>query len=204
VLRAGGRRRIAARAAEIREARRSPQIEAAPAVAAAYGASVRALVGLIATLNAELATLEAELAAAFARHPAAAVLESLPGLGPVLGARVLAEFGDDPTRYATPKARRPTPAPPRSPAPRGRGAPCWPASLATATSPMRVPSGRSPPSGPPPAPGSARARRSRGCTHHQALRALANRLVGILHGCLAHHDPYREAVAWRLPPQLAA
>ena len=31
---------------------------------------------------------------------------SQPGLGPVLGARVLAEFGDDPRRYADGKARR--------------------------------------------------------------------------------------------------
>jgi hypothetical protein len=30
--------------------------------------------------------------------------------------------------------------------------------------------------------------RARGATHHQALRALANRLVGILHGCLRHHQ----------------
>jgi transposase len=28
-----------------------------------------------------------------------------PGLGMILGARVLAEFGDDPKRYATAKAR---------------------------------------------------------------------------------------------------
>lgn len=31
---------------------------------------------------------------------------SLPGLGVVLGARVLAEFGDDPKRYADAKARK--------------------------------------------------------------------------------------------------
>lgn len=30
----------------------------------------------------------------------------LPGLGVVLGARVVAEFGDDPTRYANPKAHK--------------------------------------------------------------------------------------------------
>ncbi len=40
------------------------------------------------------------------------------------------------------------------------------------------------------------AHRSRGATHHQALRALANRLVGILHGCLRHHTRYDEATAW--------
>jgi hypothetical protein len=33
-------------------------------------------------------------------------------------------------------------------------------------------------------------------THHQALRALGNRLVGILHGCLHHHTDYDEHTAW--------
>jgi hypothetical protein len=40
------------------------------------------------------------------------------------------------------------------------------------------------------------AHRARGQTHHQALRALGNRLVGILHGCLAHRATYQEQVAW--------
>ena len=38
--------------------------------------------------------------------------------------------------------------------------------------------------------------RARGATHHQALRALANWLVGILHGCLRHHSRYEETTAW--------
>ena len=38
--------------------------------------------------------------------------------------------------------------------------------------------------------------RARGATHHQALRTLANRLVGILHGCLRHHTAYDETTAW--------
>jgi hypothetical protein len=44
-------------------------------------------------------------------------------------------------------------------------------------------------------------RRTAGDTHHQALRALGNRLVGILHGCLRHHTPYDEHTAWahRMP-----
>ena len=43
--------------------------------------------------------------------------------------------------------------------------------------------------------------RAAGDTHHQALRALGNRLVGILHGCLRHHAPYNEHTAWahRMP-----
>jgi hypothetical protein len=39
-------------------------------------------------------------------------------------------------------------------------------------------------------------RRAAGDTHHAALRALGNRLVGILHGCLESHTFYDEAVAW--------
>jgi hypothetical protein len=48
-------------------------------------------------------------------------------------------------------------------------------------------------------------RRAAGDTHHAALRALGNRLVGILHGCLDHHVTYDEAVAWghRLDAQIA-
>ena len=38
--------------------------------------------------------------------------------------------------------------------------------------------------------------RARGATHHQALRALGNRLVGILYGWLAHRVAYQEQVAW--------
>ena len=39
-------------------------------------------------------------------------------------------------------------------------------------------------------------RRAAGDLHYQALRALANRLVGYLHGCLRSHAPYDEARAW--------
>jgi hypothetical protein len=40
------------------------------------------------------------------------------------------------------------------------------------------------------------AHRDAGDTHHAALRALGNRLVGILHGCLQHHMLYDEHLAW--------
>jgi len=39
-------------------------------------------------------------------------------------------------------------------------------------------------------------RRAAGDTHHAALRALGNRLVGILHGCLENHTAYDEDIAW--------
>jgi hypothetical protein len=38
--------------------------------------------------------------------------------------------------------------------------------------------------------------RAAGDLHHQALRTLGNRLVGILHGCLRHHAAYSETTAW--------
>ena len=48
--------------------------------------------------------------------------------------------------------------------------------------------------------------RAAGDLHHQALRALGNRLVGILHGCLRHHAHYDEHIAWahRQPATAAA
>jgi hypothetical protein len=48
------------------------------------------------------------------------------------------------------------------------------------------------------------AHRSRGATHHQAPRALANRLAGILHGCLRHRQPYDEQLAWPTTTAVAA
>src|SRR5207249_9095226 len=82
------------------------QLEAPAVVAEAMGSSVRALVAVLVTLDAQVAALEAELADRFEQHPDAKVIRSLPGLGMILGARVLGEFGDDPNRYADPKCRK--------------------------------------------------------------------------------------------------
>ena len=43
-----------------------------------------------------------------------------------------------------------------------------------------------------------------GNTHRQALRALGNRLVGILDGCLRHREKYNEQIAWPTPIPVAA
>lgn len=73
---------------------------------AAYREVVGALVATLCCLNQQVAALEQQLAARFGAHPDAAIVRSLPGLGTVLGARVLGEFGDDPDRYATAKGRK--------------------------------------------------------------------------------------------------
>ena len=96
-LRRGGRQRsIERRAAEIRDALRSPQLEAPPVVSKAFAASTGAAMRVIGEINRQIKELEAELAASFEQHPDAGIYRSLPGLGVVLGARVLGEFGDDP------------------------------------------------------------------------------------------------------------
>ena len=106
-LKAAGRQRnLDNRAVQIQDMLRSEQLRAPAAVTAAFGASTRAAVGIIAELNRQIADLEAELATHFEAHPDADVYRSLPGLGVILGARVLGEFGDDPNRYTTAKCRK--------------------------------------------------------------------------------------------------
>ena len=86
---------------------RAPQLAAPPLVAEAQAANTGALVAVISHARTSRSLrLEAELVAAFDRHPDAEILRSLPGLGDILGARVLAEFGDAPDRYVDARARR--------------------------------------------------------------------------------------------------
>ena len=106
-LKAAGRQRnLDAKALEIQAALRTEQLAAPAAVTAAFGATTRAAVGIITELNHRIADLEAELATHFEAHPDADIYLSLPGLGVILGARVLGEFGDDPNRYTTAKCRK--------------------------------------------------------------------------------------------------
>jgi transposase len=199
--RAGRQRNLAATAERIQAALRAPQLAAHPGVVGAYTASVRALVAVIAELAAQVENLREQVEAGFGRHPDAEIYLSQPGLGSVLGARVLAEFGDDPRRYADAKARKNYAG--TSPVTRASGtrrvvlarharnrrladALYLQAFAALSAS-----------------PGARRfydRHRTAGDTHHQALRALANRLVGILHGCLRHRTTYDEATAWASQP----
>jgi transposase len=195
--RAGRKRNIDARSEAIQTALRSEQLRTSASLEETYGVIVASLVGLIAGLNTQIAGLERDLHAAFERHPDAEIILSLPGLGSTLGARVLGEFGDDRTRYVDARARRNYAG--TSPITKASGKrrvvlarfarnerlydACHLWAFASLTT----------------SPGARRyydLQRGRGKTHNQALRALANRLVGILHGCLRHGEGYREDVAW--------
>jgi transposase len=108
---AGRQRNIDGRAQEIQIALRTEQLVAPAAVTAAFAASTRAMVAIIVELNRQITDLEAELATHFEAHPDADIYRSLPGLGVILGARVLGEFGDDPNRYTTASVAKTTPEP---------------------------------------------------------------------------------------------
>ena len=124
-LRRGGRRRrVDERAVEIQQALRAPQLQGSALVATAMGSSVSAAVAVIATMNAQVAELTQKLDTHFEQHPDAEVVRSLPGLGTILSARVLGEFGDEPNRYANAKCRKTTPAHRPSPGPPAPGGSC--------------------------------------------------------------------------------
>jgi hypothetical protein len=207
-LRRGGRqRRIDERAVEIQAALRSEQLQAPAVVASAMGASVSASVAVVTEMTAQITRLAEELASGFEQHPDAEVVRSLPGLGTILGARVLGEFGDEPNRYATPKCRKNYAG--TSPITRASGT--KKVVLARHVRNRRLADAVylwafASLSASPGARAYYDARRAAGVGHHQALRALGNRLVGILHGCLQHHTAYSETIAWahRLEPDAAA
>jgi transposase len=195
--RAGRQRNIDATAEKIQAVLRTEQLVAQPAVAAAFGHTVTALVGVLAELSRQIETIERQLSAHFDQHPDALILRSQPGLGPVLAARVLAEFGDDPHRYADARSRRNYAG--TSPITRASGTRRIVLARFAVNKRLRDAlylQAFTAINASPGARGYYDAHRARGATHHQALRALANRLVGILHGCLRHRQTYNEATAW--------
>jgi transposase len=204
-LRRGGRRRrIDERAEQIQSALRTPQLEAPTALSEAMGAAVAATVAVIATMTVQIAQLEAELSSGFEQHPDAWIVRSQPGLGTILGARVLSEFGDDPNRYATTKCRKNYAG--TSPITRASGTKT--AVLARHARNRRLADAIylwafSAISSSPGARAFYDQHRAAGDTHHQALRALGNRLVGVLHGCLQHRRAYDETIAWGHRQKLA-
>lgn len=195
-LKRARRRDIPAKAAAIKAVLRAPQLGQPDVVTGAYAASVRAQVAVLGTLNTQVKTMEGQVEACFGQHPDAEIIASQPGLGAVLGARVLAEFGDAPGRYASAKARKNYAA--TSPITRASGRKKVVAARYVHNDRLVDALMRQAFSALTASPG-ARAyydhhRRTAG--HNAALRQLANRLVGILHGCLKTGTHYNEATAW--------
>ena len=154
---------------------------------------------------ANAAALEASTAAEFATHDDAAIITSMPGLGPVLAARVLAELGDDHSRFADAKSLKAfagtAPVTRASGLKRsvtrrvvcnkrlGQAGHLWAFSLLTSSPGARAHYDR---------------RRAAGDSHNAAARNLANRYFGVLHHCLQNRVPYDEAKANPTPRAVAA
>jgi transposase len=191
------RRNISEKATRIQAVLRGKHLGQPEVLTAAYAATTRAAVAVLSTLNEQVKVLQGQVDAYFGQHLDAEIIVSQPGLGPILGARVLAEFGDDPDRYADAKSRKNYAG--TSPITRASGKKkvvlaryvhndrLIDALMTQAFSALNA------------SPG-ARAYydqlKARGTEHHAALRQLANRLVGILHGCLKTRTSYEEATAW--------
>jgi transposase len=202
---AGRKRSVQTRAELIHHHLQAPQLIAPSLLSNALGATTAATVAILTELNRQIALLETQLAELFDQHPDAQIYHSLPGLGAVLGARILGEFGDDPHRYANAKARKNYAG--TAPITRQSGKLCLVTGrrarnqrLADACyrwafcSLQACPGARS----------YYDQLRARGKTHDSALLQLANRWVGILHGCLRHHIRYDEARAWPQNPPLTS
>ncbi len=104
--RAGRQRNISSTAATIRAALTSEQLAARPGVIGAYTASASALLAVLSTMAAQTEVLAGQVEQGFGQQPDAEIYRSQSGLGLILGARALAEFGDDPDRYADAKSRK--------------------------------------------------------------------------------------------------
>jgi hypothetical protein len=196
-LKRARRREVPAKTEKIQAALRAPALRQPAVLVGAYAATVHSTVAVIGVLNTQIAVLQGQVEAHFGRHPAVEIYRSQPGLGEILGARVLGEFGDDPHRYTDARARK----------------------NYAGTSPITRASGRKKVvlaryarndrladalhqqafcalSSSPGARAYYDSLRARGTGHHAALRQLGNRLVGILHGCLKTGRRYDEDTAW--------
>ncbi len=204
-LRASRRHHVEAKADVLLAVLRAPGLRQPATIEAAYAAVVIGQVGIIAALNEQISQLQEVVAEHFGRHPAADIYLSQPGFGVVLAARALGEFGDDKKRFGDAKARKNYSG--QSPITRASGKKSIVlARYATnrrlgdalhqqAYSALRT------------SPGARAyydALRARKIGHHAALRQLANRLVGILHGCLKTGTKYDENTAWQHHMTVAA
>ncbi|MGB6162186.1 MAG: IS110 family transposase [Pseudonocardiaceae bacterium] len=199
------RRNVADKAARIQAVLRGEHLGQPEVLTAAYAATTRAAVAVLRTLDEQLTVPQGQVDAHCGQHPDAEITLSQPGLGPILGARVLAEFRDDPDRYTDARARKNYAG--TSPITRASGKKkvvlarfvhndrLIDALMAQAFSALNA------------SPGARTyydQLKANGTEHNAALRQLANRLVGILHGCLKTRTCYDEATAWSHSVEQAA
>jgi hypothetical protein len=194
---AGRTRGIDAEATRLRDAFRTQQMRQLPLVEQAMGRQALALLRQLDAACASADDLERAAIESFNQHPDAGIITSFPGLGPIAGARVLAEIGDDRSRFQDAKGLKAYAG--AAPITRASGKTktvtrrhiknnrlnaagyTWAFSALTASPGARAHYDR---------------RRDDGDRHAAAQRNLFGRLLGCLHRCLATGQHYDENIAF--------
>ncbi|MBS9376471.1 IS110 family transposase [Rhodococcus sp. B50] len=202
-LRRGGRKRgVDVEARRIVAGLRSPHLRQPSSVEDAMGRQAQAYARALATAADNVDSLEAALTTEFTEHPDAPILTSFPGLGTILGARILGEMGDDRERFTTARGLKAYAG--TAPVTRASGtkttvrfrlvrnkrlnhaAYLWALPLILHSTEARAHYDR---------------RRNKGDTHTAASRNLANRFLGMLHHCLDTRQLYDATAAFAHPHQ---
>jgi transposase len=194
---AGRQRGIDAEAQRLREAFRTEQMRQLPLVEQAMGKQTLALLRQLEAACTSAGELEQAATESFNQHPDAGIITSFPGIGALTGARVLAEIGDDRSRFQDARGLKAYAG--SAPVTRSSGKSrsvlhrkvknnrltaagyTWAFAALTASPGARAHYDR---------------RRDRGDRHGAAQRNLFNRLLGCLHHCLATGQHYDEATAF--------
>jgi transposase len=204
--RAGRKRGIETEADRIRNVFRANWAHQPALVEDALGKQMLALLIQLEAACTAADDLAGAVEEAFPQHPDADVILSFPGLGVQLGARVLAEIGDDHNRFADARGLKAYAG--ASPITRGSG-------KKSAITRRRVKNDRlnhagnlwafAAPNGSPGAKAHYRRRRDEhGDWHAAALRNLFNRMLGQLYRCLQDHKMFEEQTAFPVPLAAAA
>jgi transposase len=203
LLRKSGRSRgLDTEAARLHTAFRAVQMRQLPLVEEAMGRQALALLGHLDAACAAASDLEQAVIESFNQHPDAEIITSFPGLGTLTGARVLAETGDDRSRFADAKGLKAYAG--AAPITRASGKTlavlhrrvknqrlaaagyCWAFSALTASPGARAHYDR---------------RKADGDRHAAAQRNLFGRLLSGLHHCLATGQHYDETTAFPAPDE---
>jgi transposase len=197
LTKAGRSRGIAAEAARLREAFGKPQMRQLPLVEQAMGRQTIALLRHLDAACTSASDLEQAAVESFNQHPDAGIITSFPGIGALTGARVLAETGDDRSRFQHARGLKAY----------AGSAPITRASGKTRSITHRkVKNNRLAAAGyvwafcaltaSPGARAHYDRRRDAGDRHTAAQRNLFNRLLGCLHHCLTTGQHYDESTAF--------
>jgi transposase len=194
---AGRQRGIDAEADRLHAVLRAPYLHHPQLVEGAFGMQTLALLRQLTVACSNADDLAAATVAHFDKHPDAEIITSLPGLGSLTGARVLAEIGDDRSRFADARSLKAYAG--SAPVTRASGKSLtvthrrvknqrlaavgyvWAFAALTASPGARAHYDR---------------RKTTGDRHTAAQRNLFNRLLGCLHHCLDTREHYNENAAF--------